>query len=219
LAFDEKASMPQRSLSRVSGILALAVTASFLPPLAATADDAAATGAFIDEVRHSFTLNGKPIPPEIFRDFGDGDLADSGSIWVTVDVKAAIGSNLYFDDIKQNGSWINQKKATSNEETGYTHFGTTENRLLVVLSAFSGGGSGNFIFLHILDVAAAPAFDFDGKIYERINLTNLRSIPLGDRWDGEISIEKNTITIVTTRKGPADDSGVRETTTIEAIRP
>jgi hypothetical protein len=211
--------MPQRSLSRVSGILALAVTASFLPPLVATADDAAATGAFIDEVRDSFTLNGKPIPPEIFRDFGDGDLADSGSIWVTVDVKAAIGSNLYFDDIKQNGSWINQKKATSNEETGYTHFGTTENRLLVVLSAFSGGGSGNFIFLHILDVAAAPAFDFDGKIYERINLTNLRSIPLGDRWDGEISIEKNTITIVTTRKGPADDSGVRETTTIEAIRP
>jgi len=150
--------MPQRSLSRVSGILALAVTASFLPPLVATADDAAATGAFIDEVRHSFTLNGKPIPPEIFRDFGDGDLADSGSIWVTVDVKAAIGSNLYFDDIKQNGSWINQKKATSNEETGYTHFGTTENRLLVVLSAFSGGGSGNFIFLHILQVAAAPAF-------------------------------------------------------------
>ena len=54
---------------------------------------------------------------------------------------------------------------------------------------------------------------------QRPILTNLRSIPLGDRWDGEISIEKNTITIVTTRKGPADDSGVRETTTIEAIRP
>jgi hypothetical protein len=31
------------------------------------------------------------IPPEIFRDFGDGDSADSASIWVTVDVKAAIG--------------------------------------------------------------------------------------------------------------------------------
>jgi hypothetical protein len=52
-----------------------------------------------------------------------------------------------------------------------------------------------------LEGSAAPAFDFDGKIYERINLTNLRSIPLGDRWDGEISIEKNTFTIVTTRKG------------------
>jgi hypothetical protein len=53
----------------------------------------------------------------------------------------------------------------------------------------------------------------------RINLTNLHSIPLGDRWDGEIGIEKNTITIMTTRKGPADESGVRKTTTIEATRP
>jgi hypothetical protein len=211
--------MPQQSFSRVSAILALGVTASFLPPLAATADDEASTAALIAELRHSFTLNGKPIPPEIFRDFGDGDLADSGSIWVTVDVKAATGSNLYFDDIKRNGSWINQKKVTSNEETGYTHFGTTENGLLVVLAAFSGGGSGNFIFLHILDMAAVAAFDFDGKVYERINLTNLRSIPLGDRWDGEISIEKNTITIATTRRGSADDSGVRETRTIEATRP
>jgi hypothetical protein len=211
--------MPQQSFSRVSAILALGVTASFLPPLAATADDEASTAALIAELRHSFTLNGKPIPPEIFRDFGDGDLADSGSIWVTVDVKAATGSNLYFDDIKRNGSWINQKKVTSNEETGYTHFGTTENGLLVVLAAFSGGGSGNFIFLHILDMAAVAAFDFDGKVYERINLTNLRSIPLGDRWDGEISVEKNTIAIATTRRGPADDSGVRETRTIEATRP
>ena len=70
-----------------------------------------------------------------------------------------------------------------------------------------------------VDVAAAPAFDIQGKIYERINLTNLRSIPLGDRWNGEIDIKKNTITITTTRKGPADDSGARETTAIEATRP
>jgi hypothetical protein len=51
----------------------------------------------LDEVRKSFTVGGKRIPPEIFRDFGDGDLADSGSIWVTVDVHAAVGSNLYAD--------------------------------------------------------------------------------------------------------------------------
>ena len=39
-----------------------------------------ATAALLAEVRQHFTLHGKPIPPEIFRDFGDGDLADSGSI-------------------------------------------------------------------------------------------------------------------------------------------
>jgi len=86
-------------------------------------------------------------------------------------------------------------------------------------ATWSKRGSGIFIHLHILDVAAAPGFDFDGNLYQRINLTNLRTIPLGDRWDGEISIEKNTITVVTTRAGPADDSGIRRTSTIEAKRP
>jgi len=52
-----------------------------------------------------------------------------------------------------------------------------------------------------------------------VNLTNLRSIALGDRWNGEIRIEKNVIRVVTTRKGPADDSGKREAMTIEARRP
>jgi hypothetical protein len=173
----------------------------------------------VEAVRHSFTLNGKAIPPEIFRDFGDGDLADSGDIWVTVNLKAAIGSNLYFDEIKQDGRWISQKKVMSDEEIGYTHMGTTDNGLIIILSTFNGGGSGRFTHLHILDIAANRAFDLDGNVYERINLTNLRTVPLGDRWGGEISVEKNNITIVTTRTGPTDDSGARRATTIEASRP
>lgn len=211
--------LQKRSLSRVSFALMLGMVTSFLPLPTAMADDAGSTAALLAEIRRSFTLNGKEIPPEIFRDFGDGDLADSGNIWVTVDVKAAIGSNLYFDDIGKNGDWIGQKKAGSEEKTAYTYIGTTENGLIVDLAAFSGGGSGSFIFLHILDVAAAPAFDINGNIYERINLTNLRSLPLGDRWDGEIGIEKNTITIKTTRRGPADASGLEEIKSIEATRP
>jgi hypothetical protein len=177
----------------------------------------------VAEMRQSFTLDGKTIPPEIFRDFGDGDLADSGAIWVTVDVKAAIGSNLYYDAIKHEGACSRQTKASigpgSGEETGYCYIGATDNGLLVVLASYNGGGSGNFITLHILDVALARGFEFDGRVYERVNLTNLRSVPLGDRWDGEISIAKNTIEIVTIRSGPADDSGQQRTRTIEAVRP
>jgi hypothetical protein len=185
--------------------------------------DARSAAAFIAEVRRSFTLNGKTIPPEIFRDFGDGDLADSGSIWVTVDLKAATGSNLYFDDIVQTGRWFSQKKTNTKtgveEVTGYSYYGATENGLLVVLASYSGGGSGDFITLHILDIAVARAFDLEGKIYDRIDLTNIRSVALGDRWNGEIRIEKNAVRVVTTRKGPADDSGKRETMMIEARRP
>ena len=211
--------MPLRSFL-VSSILALGVAGSSLPPVTAMAQEAAPSAAvLIAEIRHSFTLNGRAIPPEIFRDFGDGDLADSGNIWVTVDLKAAIGSNLYFDEIKQYGRWFSQRKAGSDEEIGYTHMGTTDNGLLVVLAIYNSGGTGRFTHLNILDIAAARAFDFDGNVYERLNLTNLRTIPLGDRWGGEISVVKNTITIVTTREGPADDSGERRTTTIEATRP
>jgi len=66
--------------------------------------------ALVVEVRRSFTIRGKTIPPEIFRDFGDGDLADSGVIWVTVDAAAAISSNLYFDPIREEGQWRIQRK-------------------------------------------------------------------------------------------------------------
>ena len=201
-------------------LIAASLSFSLRPALAGGAPS---TAPRIAEVHRTFTINGKPIPPEIFRDFGDGDLADSGCIWVTVDIKAAAGSYLYSDDIRQNGRWISQRKASTKadaeEETAYSYHGATQNGLLVVLASYSGGGSGNFITLHILDIAAARALDLEGKIYERINLTNVRSIVLGDRWNGEIRIEKNTIRVVTTRKGPADDNGKRETMTIEARRP
>jgi hypothetical protein len=188
---------------------------------ASAEETAVSTASLIAEARKSFTLHGKPPPPEIFRDFGDGDLADSGAIWVTVDLLAAIGSNLYDDDISGAKGWISQKKAAKSgeETTAYKYVGATENGLLVVLAAFSGGGSGDFVTLHILDVAAGRGFDPDGKPYSRINLTNLRNVPLGDRWDGEVTLVRNQIRIVTTRGGPADDSGRRETKTIDAARP
>jgi hypothetical protein len=202
---------------------ALVLIAASLASPAASAGEVPSTTAVIAEARRAFTVGGQPIPPEIFRDFGDGDLADSGPIWVTVDIKAATGSNLYFDDIKQDGRWVSQKKAATKadpgQETGYSYYGATANGLLVVLASYGGGGSGNFITLHLLDIAAARAFDSDGKNYDRVNLTNIRSIALGDRWNGEIRIEKNTIRVITMRKGPADDGGKRETMTIEARRP
>ena len=183
---------------------------------------AASTPALLAEVRHTFTLHGKPIPPEIFRDFGDGNIANSGSIWVTVDIEAATGSNLYFDTIKKEHGWVSQAKANQSlngsEETDYKYVGATGNGLLVAIASYNGGGSGTFYTLHILDLAAAQGFDSDGKIYRRINLTIVRSVILGDRWDGDVTIAKNSIRILTTRRGPVD-SGPPSVQTIEAVRP
>jgi hypothetical protein len=215
--------LPPRGILRFRH--ALLAVAMILPQHAVTTacaeETVASIASLISEARKSFTLHGKPPPPEIFRDFGDGDLADSGAIWVTVDLLAAIGSNLYSDDISAAKGWISQKKAakSGDETTAYKFVGATENGLLVVLAAYGGGGSGDFVTLHILDVAPARGFNADGKPYPRINLTNLRSVPLGDRWDGEATLARNQIRIVTRRNGPADESGGRETRTIDAVRP
>jgi hypothetical protein len=63
-------------MSRLPAGFALIVM-SFIPALA-WAGEAPSTASLIAEVRRTFTIDGKPIPPEIFRDFGDGDLAIPG---------------------------------------------------------------------------------------------------------------------------------------------
>jgi hypothetical protein len=211
----------RRALGAAAALLWIAGAAALARPAIAQQPT---TASLIDEVRQAFTLKGERIPPEIFRDFGDGDLADSVPIWVTVDLLNAVGSNLYGDDITQNGDWVVQRKpapATLNgaEYASYRYVGAAENGLLVVLASYSGGGTGDFRTLHILSLEAAAAFDADGGLYDRLNLTNLRSIPLGDRWQGEIHIAGNAIRVVTTAKGPADQSGTRDEKTIEARKP
>jgi hypothetical protein len=169
-----------------------------LAPAARAEDDAAQSpSAMLDEVWRSFTIDGKPIPPQIFLDMGDGDMADSESIRVTIDVKAAIGSNLYYDEVKPDGpGWVAQRKIDKQamngyEETAYHYVGSTTNNLLVVIASYNGGGSGTFTTLHILDLAGAKAFDSDGHVYDRIDLSTLRNIPLGDRWNGTAKIFGN----------------------------
>ena len=205
-------------------MLKTALAALFLLALAASAWSAPAN-APLAELRHSFTLGGKPIPPEVFADFGDADMADSTSIRVTIDLLAAMGSNLYADDIKgAPGGWVTQMKMTAGPEkltevNGYEFDGVTQNGLLVVTASYSGGGSGDFFTLHFLDAAMARAFDSDGKLYERLNLTIIRSIPLGDRWDGAVRIAGDRVSIVTRPRQPNTSNRQPGTQVVEAVRP
>ncbi len=181
----------------------LAVSLALLLTTRAIAADA------LQELRASFTISGKPVPPGVFADFGDAMMSDNRPIVVTIDALAAMDSNRYADAIGFNGTWVEQKKAQSEpgfgpETTSYKFLGTTQNGLLIVVAAWSGGGTGVFYWLHIVDAAWATAFDGDGSTYRRLNLTNLRSYALGDRWDGTIKISGNEIRVETTstRAGP-----------------
>jgi hypothetical protein len=172
----------------------------------------------LDELRRSFTLGGKPAPPDVFRDFGDADLGDSRPSVVAIDGKAAIDSNRYRFPIARRGEWVSQSRPAAvslngAEETGYRFVGATTSGLIVVIAHYSGGG-GDFTTLHVLDASLAAGFDGDGERYSRIDLAVLRSVVLGDRWEGEATIAGDTIRIATV-KTPAE--GVP--TSIEARRP
>jgi hypothetical protein len=175
----------------------------------------------LDEIRRSFTIGGKPIPPEIFADFGDAMMSDNRPIVVTIDANAAIDSNRYADPIKTNGRWVEQIKLGSGSFNGpetmsYEFRGATANGMLVFLAAWSGGGSGTLYYLHILDAASNRAFDEDGSTYSRLDLTLVRTYVLGDRWQGDVSISGNSVRIVT--NASLGGHGVSPVT-IEARRP
>ena len=79
----------------------------------------------------------------------------------------------------------------------YEFRGATANGMLVFLAAWSGGGSGTFYYLHILDAAPNRAFDEDGSTYSCFDLTLVRTYVLGDRWQGDVSITGNSVRVVT----------------------
>jgi hypothetical protein len=57
------------------------------------------------------------------------------------------------------------------ETMSYEFRGATANGMLVFLAAWSGGASGTFYYLHILDAASNRAFAEDGSTYSRLDLT------------------------------------------------
>ena len=81
----------------------------------------------------------------------------------------------------------------------------------------SGGGSGVFRSLYFLDVFVDTAFDDEGKPYERVNLKAVRTVAIGDRWGGDITIDGNKVTISGTRM--AHMGGPKTTRVIEVQRP
>jgi len=98
---------------------------------------------------------------------GDGDLADSKSILIAVDLVAAIGSNRYADNIHLVADWWVQASKTGEEEA-YRFIGVTSNGPMRYLTRLNANGSGTFYNLHVLDVVATKALDAQGQSYGRM---------------------------------------------------
>ena len=173
----------------------------------------------LDELRRAFMLDGKPIPPDVFRDFGDADLGNSLPAVVTIDVKAAIKSERYGFPIARRGDLGDAEPAGDRlaqrrrgEQLSLRR--RDEERVARRRRDVQRRRQRIFTTLHVLDASLAAGFDGDGKRYGRVDLTVLRSVVLGDRWQGEAAIAGETVRIATT-KTPAE--GIPKT--IEAKRP
>ena len=161
-----------------------------------------APSAPLDELRDTFSLHGKPVPPLLFRDMGEGSLADLTPILVSADVKAAIGSNRYGGPITQRQGWTSQADAPAADGSvatfDYKYVGTTAANLIVVETRWSSSsGSGVFTTLHVFDATLSSAFDDRNRRYERVDLTTVQIYPLGDRWSGDVTLSGNVATIRT----------------------
>ena len=93
-------------------------------------------------------------------------MSDNRPVVVTIDANAAIDSNRYADPIKTNGRWVEQIKPGSGSFNGretmsYEYRGATANGLMVFLAAWSGGGSGTFTYLHVVDAVVADQASLD----------------------------------------------------------
>ena len=149
------------------------------------------------------------INPKIIQDFSTW-ISDKGDQVVAINVLESQDSNRYFGDVqvrKTDGqnpfvyleTTTVENGETNRQEFGYNYVGMTKSGVHVLYTSDWGGGSGVFKNLLLL------AFEYDNGIgYDwdkreirsdgkRLLLKKLGEIPLGDRWDGELKVEGNSI--------------------------
>lgn len=170
-------------VNRISLIAIL--TVAFFP----AADLFASVDSLLNEANGRFTINEKPIHPGLFQEFAIWLSDNSNPVTVTVDVLAgAKARNEYdADAVKVQDGYISYSR-DNGESFSYKWLGRLSNGLHVVEVADSGGGSGVFSDLFFIRFDKGEGWDNDGKKYDRLLMTVVRTFALGDRDDGEIKV-------------------------------
>lgn len=142
-------------------------------------------------LRYSFTREDF-INPLIVSEL-QGNLADTGHPVTSIDLVEANRSNRFNCDLKieeQGGSKI-VTAFDGEERFTYSYVGTSKSGIHIVHTSYSGGGSGNFHNILMLTISSKNGVVFEeGKLgeKERVVLSIIGCIPLGDRYCGDISL-------------------------------
>jgi hypothetical protein len=146
------------------------------------------------EANTHFTYKAKPIHPGLIEEFNTWLSDDNNPITISVDVVAASDTNEYSDsyvELKPNGYvFINKENG---EYFYYKWLGRLKNGLQVLEVAEGGGGSGEFKSLFFVKFDKGIGITPEGKQYDRLLMTIVRTYTLGDRDSGRISVSPDKV--------------------------
>lgn len=139
------------------------------------------------EANRNFTYQGAPIHPGLVQEFSSW-ISDKGlPTTISVDVSAPHGNEYFDGDVKLQGKNI----CVDVKDGGsfcYEWLGKLDNGIHVLRAGESGGGSGVFGDLFFVKFDKGEGYNEDGKKYDQLLMSIVRTYTLGDRDDGEIKV-------------------------------
>jgi hypothetical protein len=189
-------------LSLICGVLAVVICAG-----CKTAQPAYTT---IPNQDFAYSFNQPPfISPRIIQDLSTW-ISDQGDQVVAVNVLEAQNCNRYSGEPEvrtgQNPCVVWKEvtvldSITNESEFSYQYVGRTDSGIYVLLTGNWGGGSGVFMNLLLVkfEYDQGISCDWERGIVEsgkkRLLIKKVGEIPLGDRWDGALSVEGNSVVV------------------------
>ncbi len=170
-----------------------------LPTASPLAANAGEIQKQLQEANEHFTYQGKPISPGVLKDFAlndlSGDVLPAGAVLLEKATDEQYEIKSEGTDIRK-GIQANFGEITplGQESIGYSYLGRLANGTHVLRTYYSGGGTGVFMVLILVNFVTQQYITDEGMA-ERILIMDAGQIRLGDRYDGKITVEPKRITI------------------------
>lgn len=149
------------------------------------------------------------VPPKIIEDLSPW-VSDDGEQIIAVNLLESVTTNRYFGNIKTIGKdrpFVFYEKDCESPCTmgapsfGYKLIGTTSSGITVLFAESSGGGTGKFRSVILLSLEKDKGLSFSASKSSltlnrvRLIIKRLGEIPLGDRYEGDITLKGDILKI------------------------
>ncbi|MDB5338714.1 MAG: hypothetical protein JWN70_4333 [Planctomycetaceae bacterium] len=167
------------------------------------------------ELNRDFAEGRRLINPRAILDLIEGFVIPTGRGPIGIDVEGSRNSNRYNCEAEYNkerkSAHFDFKKydPTKSGWFSYQHLGQMANGCHVVETSHSGGGSGIFSALLILECAIEYEYGEDGKREGRLVIKRRGEYELGDRYQGEVTLDPKKNAIIISADGRNSDKPVR----------